>query len=261
MLNSAVLVGLFYSCGNPYSHVGVSDERPTAPTTQMGSLDERPTAPTTNTTGPSRTTTSIILASAITASIPILLATIIFVLVPAVCKCHPKFTRGGASATGEKQAEREAMNKVVNLTVDEAEGGTLKFEDNTAYNAFTNTQRGGETLELKENEGYSAIVTKQKRETLEIEKNKAYGAFADKQGRDTLEIEENKAYEAFADNQGGETLELKENEAYSAIVDKQGLGTLKIEENKAYGAFADKQEGETLEIDCFVNDLENYRAT
>ena len=51
--------------------------------------------------------TSVALASVITAIITALLATVIFVLVQiAVCKCHSKFTPGGAE-TGRKIIELE----------------------------------------------------------------------------------------------------------------------------------------------------------
>ena len=91
---------------------------------------------------PSFSSTSVVLASVITAIITALLATVIFVLVLiAVCKCHPKFTPGGAetgtSAGGGECREYEQIDMAVKdhiyMEVGAAEGKTFELELNEAY--------------------------------------------------------------------------------------------------------------------------------
>ena len=99
----------------------------------------------------------IILTSVITAIITALLATVIFVLaLIAVCKCHPKFTPGGAetgtSAGGEGQVYEQ---------VDGGEGD-VAVSDPTYMEVGTGGGGGGgggNTFQLKENEAY-AVHTK-----------------------------------------------------------------------------------------------------
>ena len=93
----------------------------------------------------------IIMAFVITAIVTALLATVIFVLaLIAVCKCHPKFTPGGAetgtSAGGEGQVYEQ---------VDGGEGG-VAVSDPTYMEVGAG---GGNTFQLKENEAY-AVHTK-----------------------------------------------------------------------------------------------------
>ena len=96
---------------------------------------------------------SLILTSVITAIITALLATVIFVLVQiAVCKCHPKFTPGGAetgtSAGGEGQVYEQ---------VDGGEGG-VAVSDPTYMEVGAGGGGGGgggNTFQLKENEAYA----------------------------------------------------------------------------------------------------------
>ena len=103
----------------------------------------------------------IILTSVITVIITALLATVIFVLaLIAVCKCHPKFTPGGAetgtSAGGEGQVYEQ---------VDGCEGG-VAVSDPTYMEVGAGGAGGGgggggggvNTFQLKENEAYA--VTK-----------------------------------------------------------------------------------------------------
>ena len=101
----------------------------------------------TTTSAPSLScSTSNILTSVISVIITALLATVIFVLVQiAVCKCHPKFTPGGAaSAGGEGQAEYEQVD------------GGEAVSDPT-YTEIG--ERGvGDAMELKKNEAYSALA-------------------------------------------------------------------------------------------------------
>ena len=100
---------------------------------------------------------SNILTSVITAIITALLATVIFVLaLIAVCKCHPKFTPGGAetgtSAGGEGQVYEQ---------VDGCEGG-VAVSDPTYMEVGAGGGGGGggeNTFQLKENEAY-AVHTK-----------------------------------------------------------------------------------------------------
>jgi hypothetical protein len=106
--------------------------------------------------------TSTVLASVITAIATALLATVIFVLVQiAVCKCHPKFTPGGAetgtSAGGEGQ-EYEQMEGGVAETgervyelVDGGKEGGKATSDPTYVEVGGG---GGNTFQLKENEAY-----------------------------------------------------------------------------------------------------------
>ena len=88
--------------------------------------------------------TSVVLASVITAITTVLLATVIFVLVQiAVCKCHPKFTPGGAetgtSAGDGEGREYEQMNM--------GKGG-VAVSDPTYMEVGTTE---GKTFELKKN--------------------------------------------------------------------------------------------------------------
>jgi hypothetical protein len=107
---------------------------------------------------PSCSCTSTALASAITA---ILLATIILVLVQiAVCKCHPKFTPGGAetgtSAGGEGQ-EYEQMEGGVAETgerVYELVDGGKDSRKATSDPTYMEVGGGGNTFQLKGNEAY-----------------------------------------------------------------------------------------------------------
>ena len=93
---------------------------------------------------PSFSSTPVVLASVITAIITALLATVIFVLVLiAVCKCHPKFTPGGAetdtSAAEGEWREYEQMDTAmavkdhIYMEVGAAEGKTFELELNEAY--------------------------------------------------------------------------------------------------------------------------------
>ena len=94
----------------------------------------------------------VILASVISVVITALLATVIFVLVQiAVCKCHPKFTPGGAetgtSAGGEGQVYEQ---------VDGGERG-VAVSDPTYMEVGAGGGGGGgggNTFQLKENEAY-----------------------------------------------------------------------------------------------------------
>ena len=94
----------------------------------------------------------VFLASVI---ITALLATVIFVLVQiAVCKCHPKFTPGGAetgtSAGGEGQVYEQ---------VDGGEEG-VAVSDPTymEVGAGGGGGGGGNTFQLKENEAYATLT-------------------------------------------------------------------------------------------------------
>jgi hypothetical protein len=112
--------------------------------------------------------TSTALASVITAIATTLLATVIFLLVQvAVCKCHPKFTPGGAetgtSAGGEGQ-EYEQMEggvaetgeRVYELVDGGKEGGKAK-SDSTYMEVGGG---GGNTFQLKGNEAYASTTKK-----------------------------------------------------------------------------------------------------
>ena len=114
--------------------------------------------------------TSIALASVITAIATALLATVIFVLVQiAVCKYHPKFTPGGAEtgAGGEGQVYE-------GVTIDGSAGETGHIGAELVYEMIQNgdkangsdyafivaeTRKGGEgnTFQLKENEAYATV--------------------------------------------------------------------------------------------------------
>ena len=98
--------------------------------------------------------TPVILAFVIIAIITALLATVIFVLVLiAVCKCHPKFTPGGAetgtSAAGEGEGQEYeqmdmgeggvAMSDPTYMEVGAAEGKTFELKQNEAYATRTCT--------------------------------------------------------------------------------------------------------------------------
>jgi hypothetical protein len=93
-------------------------------------------------------TTSTALASVITAIATALLATVIFVLVQiAVCKCHPKFTPGGAetgtSAGGEGQEYEQ-----VDVGVAVSDPTYMEVGD----------RKGGNTFQLQENEAYASTT-------------------------------------------------------------------------------------------------------
>ena len=98
--------------------------------------------------------TSTALASVITAiATALILATVISVLVMiAVCKCHPKFTPGGAetgaSAGGVGQEYEE---------VDSGRGG-VAVSDPTYMEV--DGRGGGNTFQLKENEAYASTIHK-----------------------------------------------------------------------------------------------------
>jgi hypothetical protein len=103
--------------------------------------------------------TSTALASVITAIATALLATVIFVLVQvAVCKCHPKFTPGGAGAGTSEGQEYEQMEggmaetgeRVYELMNGGKEGG--KATSDSTYVEVGGG--GGNTFQLKENEAY-----------------------------------------------------------------------------------------------------------
>ena len=98
--------------------------------------------------------TSTALAAVITAIATALLTTVIFVLVQiAVCKCHPKFTPGGAetgtSAGGEGQEYEEV----------DGGGGGVAVSDPT-YMEVDGGGRGGNLFQLKENEAYASTTPK-----------------------------------------------------------------------------------------------------
>ena len=82
---------------------------------------------------------SIVLASVITAIATALLATVIFVLVQiAVCKCHPKFTPGGAetrTSTGTEGQDYEEVDGYMEVRGEGEEGGNIIFplKKNEAY--------------------------------------------------------------------------------------------------------------------------------
>ena len=99
----------------------------------------------------------IILTSVITAIITALLATVIFVLVQiAVCKCHPKFTPGGAETGTSTGGEGQVYEQV-----DGGEGG-VAVSDPTYMEVGgggAGGGGGGNTFQLKENEAY-AVHTK-----------------------------------------------------------------------------------------------------
>ena len=90
------------------------------------------------------TSSTLVLTSAVPVVVTALLATVIFVLVQiAVCKCHPKFTPGGAetgtSAGGEGQEYEEvdggegAVSDPTYMEVDEGGGNTFQLKENEAY--------------------------------------------------------------------------------------------------------------------------------
>ena len=92
--------------------------------------------------------TTVILASVITAIVTALLTTVIFVLVLiAVCKCHPKFTPGGAE-TGTSAGEGEGQEYE---QMDTGEGG-VAVSDPTYMEVGA---AEGKTFELKQNEAYA----------------------------------------------------------------------------------------------------------
>ena len=89
--------------------------------------------------------TSTALASVITAIATALLATVISVLVViAVCKCHPKFTPGGAEAGTSAGGEGQ-----------EIDGGSTYMEVDGGGG-----RGGGNTFQLKENEAYASTIHK-----------------------------------------------------------------------------------------------------
>ena len=92
--------------------------------------------------------TSVVLASVITAIVTALLATVIFVLVQiAVCKCHPKFTPGGAE-TGTSAGEGEEQEYE---QMDTGEGG-VAVSDPTYMEVG---EKDGKSFELQRNEAYA----------------------------------------------------------------------------------------------------------
>ena len=98
------------------------------------------------------TFTTVILVSVVTAIVTALLATAIFVLVQiAVCKCHPKFSSGGAetgtSERGEGQVDEQA---------DGGEEGVAMSDLSYAYVDVGEQGGEGNTFELKDNEAYHA---------------------------------------------------------------------------------------------------------
>ena len=100
--------------------------------------------------------TSTAVASVITAIATALLATVISVLVMiAVCKCHPKFTPGGAeagtSAGGEGQEYEE---------VDGGRGGVAVSDPTYMEVDGGGGRGGGNTFQLKENEAYASTIHK-----------------------------------------------------------------------------------------------------
>jgi hypothetical protein len=89
--------------------------------------------------------TSTALASVITAIATALLTTVIFVLVQVVvCKCHPKFTPGGAETGGEGQ-EYEQMDVGVAVS-------------DPTYMEVGDREGGGNTFQLQENEAYATTT-------------------------------------------------------------------------------------------------------
>ena len=99
--------------------------------------------------------TSVVLASVITATITTLLATVIFVLVlVAVCKCHPKFTPGGAE-TGASAGEGEGQEYE---QMDMGEGGVVVSDP--SYMEVGAAEE--KTLELKQNEAYATNMSQRK---------------------------------------------------------------------------------------------------
>ena len=99
--------------------------------------------------------TSTALASVITAIATALLATVISVLVMiAVCKCHPKFTPGGAetgtSAGGEGQE----------YEVDGGGGGVAVSDPTYMVVDGRGGRGGGNSFQLKENEAYASTTHK-----------------------------------------------------------------------------------------------------
>ena len=97
---------------------------------------------------------SNILTAVIATITTALLATVIFVLVQiAVCKCHPKFTPGGAESAASAGGEGPAVYE----QVDGGEGGR---NDHTYMEVGTGG-REINTMELKQNEAYATTyVTK-----------------------------------------------------------------------------------------------------
>ena len=92
--------------------------------------------------------TSVVLASVITAITTALLATVIFVLVLiAVCKCHPKITPGAAE-TGTSAGEGEGQEYE---QMDMGEGG-VAVSDPTYMEVG---EKDGKSFELQQNEAYA----------------------------------------------------------------------------------------------------------
>ena len=98
--------------------------------------------------------TSTALASVITAIVTALLATVIFVLVQisAVCKCHPKFTPGGAETGTSSGGEGQEYEEV------DGGGGGVAVGDPTYMEV--DGGGGGNTFQLKENEAYASTMHK-----------------------------------------------------------------------------------------------------
>ena len=96
--------------------------------------------------------TSNILTPVISAIITALLATVIFVLVQiAVCKCHPKFTPGGAETGTTVGGEGQVYEQV--------DGGVVVSDPTYMEVGPGGGGGGGNTFQLKENEAY-AVHTK-----------------------------------------------------------------------------------------------------
>ena len=98
---------------------------------------------------------TLILASVITAIATALLATGITVLVViAVCKCHPKFSR--TTAGGEEQdpeyeemdGDRGGVSDPTYMEIGEGGMNTFQLKENEAYS-------DSKTFQLKENEAYA----------------------------------------------------------------------------------------------------------
>jgi ribosomal protein L31 len=107
--------------------------------------------------------TSTALASVITAIATALLAIVIFVLVQiAICKCHPKFTPGGAetgtSAGGERQ-EYEQMEGGVAKTGEQVYELIDDGRKTTSGPTYMEVGGGGgNTFQLKGNEAYASTT-------------------------------------------------------------------------------------------------------
>ena len=143
--------------------------------------------------------TSTALASVITAIATALLTTVISVLVMiAVCKCHPKFTPGGAetatSAGGEGQEYEE---------VDGGGAGAAVSDPN--YMEVDGGGGGENTFQLKENEASGDT------NAFQLKENEAY----DETG--PFQLREDEAYDETS------PFQFRENEAYGEILLKENI--------------------------------------